>query len=212
MKLSSDRRPGAIMKWQTLAIAAGLVACRTGGPSGSPLTYVSYPVEAGADTGSAAPPGDDGDTTEDSTGGDAAASDDAPSSDDVVRGDGASSGGGPGGDDAAPGDEGGTCTSPMVTTCDPVHNTGCTGTQCDVNGLGNASALIGQCVFNSSPDAAPDAGSCIAIGPTESCPPKFTCVSGACSQLCFCDTDCPTAQCCSGSGPGGFKLCGACSP
>jgi|SRR5580698_7869574 hypothetical protein len=183
------------MTWRGALAFVGLAACRLGGgPSANPDDYVAFPSDASADDGVTAPPGDNGNPL--APGDEAGATSDnaAPLGDDA--------------DDEASGEpEGGTC-SPMVAVCDPVHNTGCNALmQCDVNPLGAAGTPSGLCVFGGSSDA----GLCLASAFTESCAPRSTCTSGACRQLCFCDGDCPSGQCCSdSSGPPGFTLCGSC--
>jgi hypothetical protein len=77
--------------------------------------------------------------------------------------------------------------------------------QCDVDGL--STTLAGHCVFSTLIDG----GLCVATPVTESCPPKATCHNGACRQLCFCDADCKTGECCNEPvGQLGFKVCGDC--
>jgi hypothetical protein len=194
--------------WRLALPLVGLAACRFGGPSADPNTYVAYPPDAsGADGGTTAPPGDDGsvqpsgaDDTGSMSGDDSTSGGDASNGDDAVA---------PGGDS-----EGGSC-SPMVSVCDPVHNTGCTGQQCDVNPLSSASAPTGTCILfgtGASDAGIPNGSACFASPFNESCPAKSTCFNGACQELCFCDPDCPTGHCCSNSGPPGFKVCGSCSP
>jgi hypothetical protein len=180
-----------------------LLGCRLGGPSSDPNQYVRSPDATTKDVAVSAstPFGDDAASTP-PTGGavDAVAGDDgaAPLPDD----DG-------GAFDAAFEDvlEAGGCSS-TVATCDPIHNTGCNALQqCDVNML-VTNTPTGLCVFNSG---SVEAGACIATIYTESCDPKSTCVDGGCRQLCFCNDDCPTGQCCSDtSGPPGFTLCRPC--
>ena len=172
---------------------AGLGACRLGGPRANPDDYVSFPDAATDVFVSVTPPeGDDGGGSppEKDAGGGPSDDGGATSGDD---------GGGFGGSDAA------GC-SPMVAVCDPVHNTGCNPLQqCDVNPL-QAGVPTGQCVFGM--DAG---GACTASIFSESCLPGSTCVDAGCRLLCFCDTDCPTGQCCSDrSGPPGFTLCRPC--
>jgi hypothetical protein len=195
--------------WRLALPLVGLAACRFGGPSADPNTYVGYPPDAsGDDGGTTAPPGDDGSVQPsgaDDTGS-MLGDDSTPGGDDASNGD---DGVVPGGDA-----EGGSC-SPNVSVCDPVHNTGCVGQQCDVNPLSSASAPAGTCIFGpgSSDASLPDASLCFASAFTESCPAKSTCFNATCQRLCFCDPDCPTGQCCStSSGPPGFKVCGSCSP
>jgi hypothetical protein len=195
---------------------AGLVACRFGGPSADPDAYVAFPdaAEVGA---SPVPLGDDttlssGDEGGNTAGGDAnsgdANTDDAfttaASADDATAHD-ASTGDAPSGD-ASYTREGAACTG-AVAVCDPVHNTGCNSLQqCDVDPT-QTTTPTGLCVFASPAEG----GACLSTIVTESCPPEFTCVGVECRQLCFCDTDCPTGQCCSDtSGPPGFTLCRPC--
>jgi len=96
-----------------------------------------------------------------------------------------------------------------VATCDPVRNMGCLPlTQCDIDTA--ASTPTGRCVFFQA--AAP--GACMVTFLSETCEAQSTCVASACRKLCYCDSDCPTGQCCndlSGPGPkGAFKLCRPC--
>jgi hypothetical protein len=200
------------MRWRSEVIGlAGLIGCRFGGPTADPGEYVAFP-NAAADRVSPAPwddattisPGDDGN---DGAGGDAN-TDDASTT--VSSSD---EGNGGAGNDAntedAPGSgttEGGAC-SVAVAVCDPVHNTGCSSLQqCDVD-TSQTTVPTGLCVFASPAEGGP----CLATFVTESCPPRFTCVAGDCRQLCFCNADCPTGECCSDtSGPPGFALCRPC--
>lgn len=189
------------MKGRLAFSLAGLLACRFGGPTSDSSQYVPSPDAALKDASVSKPTfsGDDAASPAvDSV--DASTSDDSPST--------------AGDDDAGAFDaalglvaEAGGCSS-TVATCDPIHNTGCNALQqCDVNTL-LPSTPTGLCVFNSG---SIEAGACIATIYTESCDPKSTCVDGGCRQLCFCNDDCPTGQCCSDtSGPPGFTLCRPC--
>jgi hypothetical protein len=182
------------MKLRPVSLALlGLVACRFGGPSADPDAYVSFPVpdaaiedaqDFGATDATVDPASDAGSLP----GSDASGTDD--------------------GGDPFLNDDGGTCGSAIVATCNPVQNTGCNGLQqCDVD-TSQKTTPTGICVFNSGADAG---GTCLTTLFTESCAPKSTCVNGACRALCFCNTDCPTGQCCSDTtGPTGFTLCQAC--
>jgi hypothetical protein len=209
----TPRRLKARAPWRLALPLLSLAACRFGGPSGDATAYVGYPPDASGDDGAAMAPGADDSV---SPGGDAQPSgaddtgpissdDSTPPGDDAGNGD---DGAAPGGDS-----EGGSC-SPQVSVCDPVHNTGCIGQQCDVNPLTSATAPAGTCIFGpgASDASIPDGSLCYASAFTESCPAKTTCFNGACQQLCFCDPDCPSGQCCSKAGPPGFKVCGSCSP
>jgi hypothetical protein len=171
--------------------ALAISSCRFGGPSGNPEAYVAF--ADGGDDGEAGSPSEAGTVVDDATTGDeeapAEASADDASSDDA---------GDARVDDAS-------CTV-AVPICDPVHNTGCDALhQCDVDT--SQSKPTGICVFYS----ASDAGTCSSSIFNETCAPRSTCASGSCRALCFCDSDCPAAQCCAaGSGPGGFGVCGVC--
>ena len=105
---------------------------------------------------------------------------------------------------AAPPEE---CDEPQVTTCDPVHNTGCADEllmQCAVDFA--APQLAGYCIFS-----APQPVGCLNTLLTESCPPTTACVAGQCRRLCFCDSQCEGGQCCvEPIGNFGFKVCGEC--
>jgi hypothetical protein len=177
-----------------IAGLVGLVACRFGGPSGDPRAYVAFPEDGGSDAtsppddGASAAPLDDATTVssgDDANGEENASTGDAPTSE---TGD------------------GGACSG-MVAVCDPIHNTGCNGLQqCDVD-PSQTTTPTGLCLFASPAEGGP----CTSTLFTESCAPRSTCVSGACRELCFCDVDCPTGQCCSDtSGPTGFTLCQPC--
>lgn len=188
------RRTRPRARWRYALALPALVGCRLGGPTGSPDEYVAFPSDAAID-------GTAGGMTvfgDDATG---AASDDGTG----ATGD---DGGGDDADDFAS-DAG--CTS-TVAVCNPVHNTGCNPLQqCDVNPTPPTPGMpTGNCVFGSGSDAGA-AGACTMSVFTESCAAGSTCVDGGCRQVCFCNADCPTGQCCSDtSGPAGFTLCGAC--
>jgi hypothetical protein len=95
-----------------------------------------------------------------------------------------------------------------IATCDPVRNTGCPPlTQCDVDT--GATTPTGRCVFF---QASLDSTTCSATFLNESCEAQSTCVGNACRKLCYCDSDCPTGQCCNDSfdPQGVFKLCSPC--
>jgi hypothetical protein len=187
-----------------LLLPIGVVlSCRIGGPSADPDMY--DPLDSGADAtlegghnsqGEDAPVGPDDQDASVLNGQDSAPFDDTGTAADASTPDGAV---GAGGCDAA------------IAVCDPVHNTGCNALlqqQCDVNTL-VTTMPTGNCVYNSG--GAEAGGACIASPVSESCAPRSTCVSGACRTLCFCNADCPSAQCCSDtSGPPGFTLCGPC--
>jgi len=188
-----------VKHWSNVVLYCGLTACRFGGPSANPDQYVSL------DDGSSSP-----EASEEASSGDEATPEsgatDAPSDDalgavlDATTDQGA-------GRDTSP-DESIAVSNcqPSVPVCDPVHDTGCNSLQqCDVDPT--ALTPTGLCVFSSASDAA----MCLATALTESCEPGSTCVGGACRALCYCDSDCPVGQCCSGtSGAGGFLLCESC--
>ncbi len=184
-----------------IAALAGLVACRFGGPTADPDGYVAFPDAAEGGRVDAASFADDG-------GSPPALGDDTT----VPSGDDANGGDAPAGD-AATGDaprsettDGGACSG-TVAVCNPVRNTGCNPLQqCDVD-PSQTTTPTGLCLFASAAEGGP----CTSTIFTESCPPQFTCVSGGCKELCFCNADCPTGQCCSDtSGPPGFTLCRPC--
>jgi hypothetical protein len=186
-----------------IAGLVGLAGCRFGGPSGDPGAYVTFPEDGGVDATS---PADDGGST--------GPRDDAPTAppDDDATGDDGPGDDGPGGDastgdaTASETDDGHACSG-TVAVCDPVHNTGCNGLQqCDVD-PSQTTTPTGLCLFASPAEGGP----CTSTLFTESCAARSTCVGGACRELCFCDADCPTGQCCSDtSGPPGFALCAPC--
>jgi hypothetical protein len=199
------------MRGPTIVGLAGLVACKLGGPTGDPNEYVTF-RDAANDRASSAlsdatsvPSGDDGNT---------AASDgtntgNAPVTDSSGDDGNDASGIGDARTDDAPDDittEGGVCSG-AVAVCDPVRNTGCNALQqCDVD-PSQTTTPTGLCVFATLAEGSP----CLSTIFTESCPPSFTCVNSDCRQLCFCNADCPTGQCCSDtSGPPGFTLCRPC--
>jgi hypothetical protein len=105
----------------------------------------------------------------------------------------------------------GVCTPPTPLVCDPVKNTGCNAiSRCDVSDTYNT----GVCVDLGALGAG---ASCTTSGPflglpgTDTCNHGFTCQSGKCIALCYCNTDCPTGQCCNVSlGANGFSACGGC--
>jgi hypothetical protein len=179
-----------------IALAA---SCRLGGPSADPLAQVAFPTDAAADS-----------------------SEDAPSSTDAGADDGAA----PGEQDAIatadalpdtgpviPASDGGVdaaCVAPStVPVCNPVTNAGCgLLAQCDIDTT--RTTPTGACVFGSPfPN---DAGSpCTQASGSVSCQPQYTCYGATCRKVCFCDPDCGSGQCCSGTaGATGFGLCGAC--
>jgi hypothetical protein len=93
-----------------------------------------------------------------------------------------------------------------VPVCDPVHDTGCSPLQCDVDLLQTVTPT-GRCVFRDAFNVA----TCVTSPFAQSCEPGSTCVDGACRSLCHCDADCPAAQCCTdGFGATGFRLCQPC--
>jgi hypothetical protein len=176
------------------------MACRFGGPSADPSQYVSL------DDGSSPP-----DASEEISSGDDAseASDATDASSEATQGAPL---------DATPDQTAGEDVSPEASmavancqpsfaVCDPVHDTGCNPLQqCDVDPT-QTQTPTGLCVFNSPSDAA----TCLATALTESCGSGSTCVGGACRSLCYCDSDCPARQRCSGtSTAGGFLLCESC--
>jgi hypothetical protein len=176
-----------------VAALVGLVACRFGGPSGNPAAYVTLPDDGGVD---ATATGDDG--------GSPAPPDDATA---TPLGDDATGDDGPSGDATSAEASDGRSCSGTVAVCDPIHNTGCNGLQqCDVD-PSHTTSPTGVCLLADPADA----GACMAPLFTATCAARSTCVSGACRQLCLCDADCPTGQCCSDtSGPAGFTLCAPC--
>jgi hypothetical protein len=174
-------------------------ACRIGGPSASPDAYIEFPTEAGdasEQTPAATESGMD-DASEAASGPDALSIADAPL--DATTATDASAG--EGGDAA--------CTLPAsIPVCNPLTNTGCILSQCDIDTT--KSTPTGVCVLASPfPN---DAGSaCTQVSGSVSCQPQFTCSGGLCSQVCFCNSDCPAGSCCSGTvAATGFGLCGAC--
>ncbi|MGO9839557.1 MAG: hypothetical protein ACLP1X_35720 [Polyangiaceae bacterium] len=187
-------------RYSSAIFLCGLTACRFGGPSADPSQYVS------ADDGSSSPEASD----EASSGDEASVESDMPD---------ASSEAAQGALLDATADEGAgknpfpeesTAVSncqPSVPVCDPVHNTGCNPLQqCDVDPT-QTQTPTGLCVFGSPSDAA----MCLATAVTESCGPGSTCAGGTCRSLCYCDSDCPPGQCCSGtSNAGAFLLCESC--
>ncbi len=179
----------------TRAALASLTACKLGGPSSDPETYVSISSDAAASTGALEAPADDGSSP---SAGEASSQDD------------------PGVLDDGPQDSSGfddvqasTCTDapPAIPVCDPVHNTGCNPfQQCDVD-PSQTTTPTGLCLFHS----AADGSACSATVFTETCPARSTCVGGTCRALCSCGSDCAAGQCCSDtSGPPGFTLCAPC--
>jgi hypothetical protein len=178
-----------VKRWLAVAPIALVGSCKFGGPSANPYEYVAS--DAGDDA-----------TVEDAQ---TSQGNDAP----VASED---SGGGPGADDAGdagtPEDGGGgPCVAAPDAGCDPVHNTGCTAPlQCDVS-ASLTGTPTGTCVFYTGTEAG---GACSTfLG--ESCPPGHTCISSTCRTLCYCNSDCPTGQCCSDtSGAQGFTLCAPC--
>jgi hypothetical protein len=191
-------------------VLVGAAACRFGGPSADPNEYLAF-TDAAVDVSE-----DDGssggsnltdsaleaelDATFEGTAFDGAESGDSAAADDSTADSVAIHPSPDGSPEAA------TC-QPTASVCDPVHNTGCNPTQrCDVNST-QTQTPTGLCVFDSPSDAA----TCLATLFTESCGPGSTCVGGACRALCYCDSDCPTGQCCSGTAhAGGFVLCESC--
>jgi hypothetical protein len=182
-----------VKRWLVLTSLATLGSCKIFGPSGDPYEYVAS--DAGDDA-----------TVEDAHG----QGDEVPvASDD-------SGGGSPGADAADDADDAGTadegadvaCTAAASDAgCDPVRNAGCTAPlQCDVS-LSLTGTPTGACVLSTGTDAG---GACSTLF-GEPCPPGNTCVNSACRKLCYCDSDCPAAQCCSDkSGAQGFTLCAPC--
>jgi hypothetical protein len=190
---------GPVTRYSIAIFLCGLTACRFGGPSADPHEYVSY------DDGSSVP-----DASEEASHGEEASAafnatdssseaaqsslSDATADQDAAN-------------DTFPEDSIAVSNcQPSVPVCDPVHNTGCNPLQqCDVDPT--ETTPTGLCVFGSPSDAAV----CLATAFTENCGPGSTCVGGACRSLCYCDSDCPAGQCCSGtSSPGGFLLCESC--
>jgi hypothetical protein len=174
-------------------------ACRLGGPSGDPAARVEFPGDAAAASDASSSPAD--------SGGDDALVPGAPA--DAAPGSEASP---EASFDAATGadatDADAACTPPSPAVCNPVTNTGCTLSQCDIDT--SHMTPTGTCVISSPfPN---DAGSpCTQVSGSVSCQPGFTCFGGTCQKVCFCNSDCAASTCCSGTaGTTGFGLCGAC--
>lgn len=202
--------PGPLHRCPILGVI-GLVACRLGGPTADPNEYVALPDAAG-DRASPVPvpeaaPAGSGDGESTATGGDATPDDvlaTISSGEDTNEEAGSDANTA---DSAADATSDSASCSAAVAVCDPIHNTGCNSLQqCDVD-TSQTTVATGLCVFFSGAEGGP----CLSTIFTESCPPEFTCVGGDCRQLCSCNADCPTGQCCSDtSGPTGFTLCQAC--
>lgn len=175
--------------WPLLAATA----CRIGGPSADPKAYVEFPSDA-ADAAEEVSSGSDAASVVDSSP-DSTLSIDAPSDSST-------------GDARGDGESDGSCARPDAGNCDPVTNTGCTFSQCDIDTT--QTTPTGTCVI-----ASPfpyDAGyQCTQVSGSVSCQPGYTCYGGTCQKVCFCNADCGSGQCCSGSaGTTGFGLCSAC--
>ena len=184
-------------RWLALTSLAVLGSCKLGGPSANPDEYLASDAGADATLKDAHSQGDDAPVASDDSGA-------APGGDDASPSDGA-----PGADDAGTSDDAGVACTVAASDagCDPVHNTGCTAPlRCDVS-LSLTGTPTGACVLYTGTDAG---GACwTLVG--ETCSPGTTCVNSACRTLCYCDSDCPTGQCCSDkSGAQGFTLCAPC--
>ena len=190
---------------RTAFSAVFLVACRLGGPAHEfeqPPLDATWPLpgpEAGPEAGDTTAPPDDTTNTPDQPPleagpGDATAND-------------ASTNDGPEETEVDP-PEASACAPFVPTYCDPVHNTGCKNSRCDVSNTANTGVCVwipglygvGQGCTTSAP----------ALGflGTDTCKDKLTCLGGTCAALCYCDADCPSGGHCDvAAGSGGFMAC-----
>ena len=201
-----------------VALGLSVAGCRFGGTAADPYAETPFPADTGGTSGGQGgttviidpgDPGAGGAPSGTGSGGLTATVTDASA--------GQNSAGGVA-PDASPSGGGGTggtstgCQPPApVAVCDPIRNIGCLlpVSFCDIDPT--QSAPTGRCVFPPNP---PPAGTtCEVTIPSESCPPLSSCVNGACRKLCYCDADCPVAECCTEPAPGpprAFKVCAPC--
>lgn len=194
---------------QSFVALALILACRYGGPEGSPTELVDIDDQGEPDTnmGSGEPSaeqqreGDDDHHARDGGGSkhpDARAEMDADAHEEAAPRDAAA------GLVDAPMR---SCGAPPGLTCDPVSGTGC--------------VPFSQCVVDPTRDA--PAASCIISLPrfdancmqdalSTNCPPQHTCIDNECRKYCYCDSDCGGAACSvpaprGDAGAAGFKVC-----
>jgi hypothetical protein len=186
----SVARPLAWFALRVFGLCIMSSACRIGGGSGPAGRWIvetdaASPSEAGALA----------DASHDASSGAVLGTPDAASAPRAGQGQAGAAGSTQAGPAPDAGTDAASCTAPTVAVCNPMKNDICSDVlQCDVDSL--STTLAGQCV---------------ATPVTESCPPKATCHNGACRQLCFCDADCKTGECCNEPvGQLGFKVCGGC--